>query len=176
MWGPCFDIRSCCLLIPAYPHARPCCLLHTRDTHEDYDFSLYSLFTLLPCASFIYHTPMMKEKSWLIGLLKACSDYAATKTETITSAASHHRGSTRQHRTNSSSTNAVRSRSRQQWVSCSTIRQSKKKRQAQHIWQQWQGCEARWELNSLTAIGGRDRPFFYELLCSLVTSTIFVRC
>ena len=31
-------------------------------------------------------------------------------------------------------------------------------------------------LNSLTAIGGRDRQFFYELLCSLVTSTIFVRC
>jgi hypothetical protein len=31
-------------------------------------------------------------------------------------------------------------------------------------------------LDSLTAIGSRNRPFFYELLCSLVTSMIFVRC
>ncbi len=30
--------------------------------------------------------------------------------------------------------------------------------------------------NSLTPIDGHDRHFFNELLCSLVTSPIFVRC
>ena len=31
-------------------------------------------------------------------------------------------------------------------------------------------------LNSLTPMGARERPPFNELLCSLVTSPIFVRC
>ncbi len=31
-------------------------------------------------------------------------------------------------------------------------------------------------VNSLTPIDGHDRQFFNELLCSLVTSPIFVRC
>jgi hypothetical protein len=31
-------------------------------------------------------------------------------------------------------------------------------------------------LNSLTAIDGHDHQLANELLCSLVTSTIFVRC
>jgi hypothetical protein len=33
-----------------------------------------------------------------------------------------------------------------------------------------------WPINSLTAIDGHDRQFFNKLLCSLVTSTLLVRC